>query len=106
MHRKEMFFFGGENGSETSGMRNGLWRLSVDEKTTDGCEWTWMSGDKGYNGSAVYGKQPSQNNTPGARYAGQGWVLDNELFLFGGYGIDINGNAGYLSDTWSFILSD
>mgnify|MGYP006122158769 CR=1 FL=1 len=95
------FFFGGENGSEAIGMRNGLWRFDL-----DAAEWAWVSGAKGYNGAATYGSigVPSATNTPGARYAGQGWVVGGQGWLFGGYGLDANRAAGYLSDMWSFEL--
>ena len=39
----------------------------------------------------------------GHRYAGQGWVSGGLLWLFGGYGLDGRGDAGYLADTWSYL---
>jgi hypothetical protein len=110
---EQMYYFGGENGSETSGMRNGLWSFDV-----NATQWAWVSGAKGYNGSATYGERhvAGAANTPGARYAGQGWVVaeaggggnageGGKLWLFGGYGLDVDGNAGYLADTWSYDLN-
>jgi hypothetical protein len=104
-------------------MRNGLWRFDLDAK-----EWAWQTGDVGYNGSAVYtsvthapeGTSATQRGapgppgiaahravtTPGALYAGQGWVDAgaSKLWVFGGYGLDQHGAAGYLDDTWSYEL--
>ena len=92
-------------------MRNGLWSLDFESR-----QWVWRSGAEHYvgsdtdryNGSAKYGTKgtPSAQNVPGARYAGQAWV-DNRgglLWIFGGYGLDASGTAGYLSDTWTYSL--
>jgi hypothetical protein len=56
---EKMWLFGGENGSETSGMRNGLWSLDLRAPF----RWTWEAGaqhyigsdNERYNGSASYG---------------------------------------------------
>ena len=107
-----MWLFGGENGSEASGMRNGLWSFDL-----GAMEWAWQTGDAGYNGSAVYSaplgtsatststrREARAATTPGGLYAGQGWVdaRASKLWIFGGYGLDQHGAAGYLDDTWSY----
>jgi hypothetical protein len=67
---ESLWFFGGENGSEVDGMRGDLWAFNIPTQ-----QWSWEAGDKGYNGTAHYGKigVPSAINIPAARYAGQGW---------------------------------
>ena len=109
---EKMLLFGGENGSEASGMRNGLWSLELRTAL-----WTWEaaaehyvgSPTERYNGSAWYGTKgkASKENVPGARYAGQAWVdrARGLLWLFGGYGLDANGTAGYLADLWTYSLT-
>jgi hypothetical protein len=96
-----LWFFGGENGSEVSGMRGDLWAYNL---TTS--EWSWRSGAPHYNGTAHYGTigKCGAENVPAARYAGQGWVAEGRLWIFGGYGLDSKGAAGYLHDTWTFRL--
>jgi hypothetical protein len=96
-----LWFFGGENGSEVSGMRGDLWAYNLTNN-----EWTWRSGANHFNGSAHYGSVgvASAANVPAARYAGQGWVVGDRLWMFGGYGLDAKGNAGYLTDTWTYRL--
>jgi hypothetical protein len=49
-----------------------------------------------------WGKGTQQR--PGARYAGETWVdaEHNELWLFGGWGMDAAANRGYLADVWRF----
>ena len=44
---------------------------------------------------------------PAARYAGQTWAMAerNELWLFGGWGMDASGARGYLSDVWSYTVA-
>lgn len=78
---------------------NDLWKF-------DGVNWTWMSGDNTIDQSGVYGTKgiAAATNKPGARSgSGMGWI-DNSgnLWLFGGYGCDIYGSKGHLSDLWRF----
>jgi hypothetical protein len=96
-----LWFLGGENGSEVNGMRGDLWAYNLSAR-----QWGWRSGAAQFNGSAHYGTQGKceAGNVPAARYAGQGWVARGRLWLFGGYGLDANGDAGYLSDTWAYRL--
>lgn len=67
--------------------------------------WTWMGGQSTYSAPGIYGTQgvPSTSNMPGARFSGCSWV-DNQgnFWLFGGFGFDINGVQGMLSDLWRF----
>lgn len=68
-------------------------------------QWTWMNGTGALNSPGVYGTQgvPSPLNHPGGRFRGWSWV-DNSgnLWLFGGFGFDVNGNQGRLNDLWKF----
>jgi len=83
-------------------------------------EWTWISGSNnlpsacanpaigncGHRGS--YGKLgvASPENTPGGRNAAVTWTgIKGSLWLFGGYGADVEGNTGALSDLWEFVPS-
>ena len=70
--------------------------------------WTWMRGPGVVNAAGIYGTQgvSSPANQPGGRFRGFSWV-DNSgnLWLFGGYGYDVNGNVGRLSDLWMFDIS-
>ena len=80
--------------------------LAADAQTG---EWTWMGGSSalGSNGgqAGVYGTlgTPAAGNAPGGRYSAASWT-DNSgnLWLFGGWGYDVNGNTGYLNDLWKF----
>ena len=56
-----------------------------------------MSGSNISNQIGNYGQQGISNssNIPGARYNSVSWIDNNNHFwLFGGYGIDSNGNYG------------
>jgi N-acetylneuraminic acid mutarotase len=62
--------------------------------------WTWMSGSDTTNQIGVY---PILFSVPGARYDSVSWTdsADN-LWLFGGYGLDLSGSTGHLNDLWRF----
>lgn len=95
------WIFGGHGYDEiNSGKLNDLWKYNTITNT-----WTWVSGDNTVNHNPLYGTLgiPDVNNTPGSRTASTAWTDPNgELWLFGGYGYDINGAAGYLNDFWKF----
>jgi len=71
-------------------------------------EWTWMGGTSEVSGNSVRGVygtlgSPSPENQPGSRESGMSWTDGNgNLWLFGGYGVDSNGNWGLLNDLWEF----
>jgi N-acetylneuraminic acid mutarotase len=107
-----LWLFGGlgldANGK--GGELNDLWKFNPATN-----EWTWMSGSNalasnclwtGYCGpSGVYGTlhTPAAGNVPGGRSYGVSWMdRSGHLWLFGGFGIDANGNLGYLNDLWEF----
>lgn len=98
----DLWLFGGVvNGN----LGNDLWRYSVATN-----EWTWMSGAQGMaNMGGVSGTQgvPSVNNFPGARgYGANCWTdNNNNLWLFAGYGVDINASTGAMSDLWKYNIA-
>jgi len=70
-------------------------------------QWAWMSGDSTTNQPGVYGTKgtPSPSNKPGSRYYSASWKdKDGNFWIFGGYGIDVNGNLGFLNDLWKYNL--
>src|ERR1035437_1401121 len=96
------WLFGGLGGDY--GANNALWEFN-----TINNKWAWIKGDTIGNLPGNYGIKgiPSLTNNPGGRAFGSAtWVdsIDN-LWLFGGWGIDINGHMGSLNDLWKFNLS-
>lgn len=96
---------------------NDLWQFDPESQ-----EWAWMNGSSavpyasGQSGQCrttgqhgVYGTMgtPAATNTPGSRANAVTWT-DNSgnLWLFGGYGADANGAAGYLNDLWELNPAD
>ncbi len=71
-------------------------------------QWTWVNGSSTYAQAGIYGTLGvgSSTNSPGARRQAISWK-DNSgnLWLFGGYGHDIYGYEGYLSDLWKYDVS-
>jgi N-acetylneuraminic acid mutarotase len=99
---------------------NELW-----EYNTSTNQWAWMGGSSTRDGSVcfwdgdlmwypicgepgVYGTigAPAAGNIPGGRAGSAKWT-DNKgnLWLFSGYGFDINGNFGDPNDLWEFNSS-
>jgi len=71
--------------------------------------WTWMGGPNSTNQlgglPGVYGSKGvfAAANIPGNRDSATTWTDHNgNLWLFGGFGIDVNGNEGNLDDLWEF----
>ena len=80
------------------GLKNDLWKF-------DGNNWTWVSGSNLPGQAGVYGTKGVANptNIPGGREFAVSWIdSDNNLWLFGGSGIDSTGTGGLLNDLWKF----
>jgi N-acetylneuraminic acid mutarotase len=80
------------------GLLNDLWQYSNGE-------WTWVSGSKLVNQTAVYGTQglAAPGNIPGTRYWAVGWIdSSGNLWLFGGTGYVASGSSGFLNDLWKY----
>ncbi|QLH47345.1 MAG: WG repeat-containing protein [Bacteroidota bacterium] len=91
-----LWLFGGFDQSNFINSDN-LWRYTI---TTN--EWTWVSGSGTLTGtSPIYGPLGVYGPTyyPGSRAeCKSGWVIDNELWLFGGQ----DNTSGAMSDLWSY----
>jgi hypothetical protein len=77
---------------------NDLWKF-------DGTYWTWISGSNSIDQTGVYGTKgiASSNNVPGARGLIISWIDSHDnLWLFGGYGIDGFDDYDFLNDLWKF----
>lgn len=97
-----LWMFGGYGEDSVSSIDylNDLWKYDT---TTH--QWTWVAGSTTTDQSGTYGTlgTPSVNNIPGARSGAMKWNdAQGNLWLFGGYGYDSNGNYGYLNDLWKF----
>jgi N-acetylneuraminic acid mutarotase len=104
-----LWLFGGGgidvNGYE--GELNDLWEFNPSTN-----EWAWMSGsstmiaeEEAIGQPGVYGTlgTPAAGNVPGGRWLSSAWTDNNDnLWLFGGRGIDSAGNNGELNDFWAF----
>jgi len=71
-------------------------------------QWIWQAGLNTVNAAGIYGTQntASASNAPGARYAASSWTDSaGNLWLFGGAGYDLSGDAGNLNDLWRYSPS-
>ena len=94
------WLFGGSGFDSTGafGDLNDLWEFTPSTK-----QWIWVSGSNTVNQLGVYGNlaSPATGNTPGNRYAANGWIdKSGNLWLYGGVG-----STGDLNDLWSFSPS-
>jgi Kelch motif len=97
-----LWLFGGYGNDSTGsvGNLNDLWRYNPTS-----ADWTWLSGGITDNASGVYGTTGSAatSDVPGARYDSNSWIdSSGNFWIFGGYGYDSDGGAGYLNDLWEF----
>ncbi len=98
------WLFGGTAAAQDVTYLNDLWKY--DPKSGD---WTFVSGCPGTfcaSVTGVYGTlgTPHQDNTPGARAGGIGWVDGNgDLWLLGGTGF-VTGDQGLLNDLWHYDI--
>jgi hypothetical protein len=78
-------------------LRNDLWKF-------DGAAWTWVAGDTINMPSPRYGTlgSISPDNVPGGHGSGAGWATEGGIFVFGGYGVDVNIAEGEMNDVWQF----
>ena len=105
--RGNLWLFGGEGVDAYSTsidlfgtLLNDLWKYDV---VTN--EWTWVSGRELGSEQGFYGSKwlAESGNTPGGRYDAVGWIdEDDNLWLFGGYGLDENNYTGLLNDVWKY----
>jgi N-acetylneuraminic acid mutarotase len=99
-----LWLFGG-NAYSANGERqyNDLWKY-----TPSTGQWTWMSGSNVVNQPGVYGTLgvPAPDNVPGARSYAVSWTdASDNLWLFGGLGVYVDGVSGDLNDLWKYTPS-
>ncbi len=97
------------NPAQTCGVTNGTGKANSDitnvEVDCSHSEWTWMTGTNAANQIGTYGTlgTPAASNTPGGRQYPATWTDANgNLWLFGGYGYDSDGNLLPFNDLWKF----
>jgi hypothetical protein len=65
--------------------------------------WVWQDGSTGGNSPGVYPASGAGGGTPSARDSAASWTdSTGHFWLFGGEGVDSNGNYGYLNDLWEY----
>jgi len=101
----------GRNEETVSVYLNDLWEFNPSTS-----EWAWMAGSNAPIHSSVsspfagqpgvYGTlgMPAAGNTPGGRYGASSWTDGSgNLWLFGGWGLDADGNLySFPNDLWDF----
>jgi N-acetylneuraminic acid mutarotase len=68
-------------------------------------KWTWVSGSNTVNQAGIYGTKGTADpsNVPGARSGSATWTdSSGKLWLFGGVGLDLDGQYYHLNDLWKF----
>ena len=92
----------GFDADQNLGELNDLWKFNTATK-----EWTWMGGSSNVGSQGglpgVYGTlgSPSATNIPGSRDSATIWIdKTGYLWMYGGEGLDGQGNYGQLDDLW------
>lgn len=91
----------GFDGGTTSDNLNDLWRYNPATN-----QWKWVKGSITAGQAGFYGIQGSGTvmTYPGARFLAGGWMdSSNNLYLFGGQGVDSDGNISTLNDVWKLM---
>lgn len=89
-----VYMFGGENSGGAK--YNDIWAF-------DGISWTWIGGSNNTNQLAIIDEDLL--NAPGSRDGASIAVLNNQLVVFGGYGLSQSLFTIYLNDVWTVELS-
>jgi N-acetylneuraminic acid mutarotase len=110
-----LFGGAGADANGKSGYLNDVWEFNPSTKV-----WTWMGGSETIGSNCVQGSSPlmcghsgvygtlgtpASGNIPGSRAAmrNSSWVDSyGQFWLFGGQGLDANGNSSELNDLWVF----
>jgi N-acetylneuraminic acid mutarotase len=100
-----VWLFGGHGyyANNQQGDLNDLWEFNPSTS-----QWAWMGGSNGDSQAGVYGElmTPAAGNIPGVRHQSSSWTdSSGNFWLFGGNGLDANGQQGYLDDLWEFNFS-
>lgn len=99
----DVWIFGGMNSD--GGYLNDLWVYIPPSHNL----WTWESGSNSISQSGTYGTKgtTTSTNVPGGRYGATCWINTSSgyMWVYGGYGMDSNGQTGYLNDLWKLQLS-
>ena len=95
-----VWVFGGYtiDSENAEGLTNDLWRYD-----SPIVSWTWLAGSSTRGAAGAYGTKgtASSDNHPGARYFPLSWIDSlGRRWLFGGYGLDSEGEGGRLNDLW------
>lgn len=96
------WLFGGQDSTQFEEYSD-LWEFSPSIN-----QWRWMKGPGIINQPGIYGTQlvAAPGNNPGARIYGMfSWIdTAGRLWMFGGYGYDVNSNFNELSDLWMYDI--
>lgn len=87
-------------GYESFEYNNDLWKFNPNT-----LEWTWVNGNNFQNTPGTHGELgvAAESNEIGARRYMDAWIdPDENIWIFGGQGVDSQGQLGYLNDLWKY----
>ncbi len=96
----DLWLFGGYHPLSGGGLLNDLWKYDFDL-----WQWAWISGNNTLNAGGNYGveDEPSSSNFPGSRQrTNMHCDADDNIWIFGGNGLDSTADQGHLNDLWMF----
>ena len=100
-----VWLFGGYgfDGAGNLGFLNDLWKFNPYST-----QWTWIAGDNTANAQAKYLTLDvtAPQSKPGSRYYPSiASDASGNIWVFGGYGYDANGNQGAMNDLWAYSVT-
>jgi N-acetylneuraminic acid mutarotase len=82
---------------------NDLWKFDTSIQ-----QWVWVNGSNTGTEPGVWGTlgTPASGNIPSPRESAASWIdSSGNYWMFGGYGLDSQGNVGLLNDLWEYTVS-
>ena len=96
-----LWMFGGEgiDSANNYGNMNDLWKYIPSNS-----QWVHIKGSTTINASPAGTKgEETISNTPGAKRSSATWIdSDDNLWMFGGFGLDSSNQTGNMNDLWKF----
>jgi N-acetylneuraminic acid mutarotase len=95
------WLFGG--GGVNATLLNDLWRFDTSIQ-----QWVWVSGSNTGTEPGVWGTlgTPASGNIPSPRENAVSWIdSSGNYWMFGGNGLDSQGNVGLMNDLWEYTPS-
>jgi N-acetylneuraminic acid mutarotase len=99
-YNNKLYLMGGYGYASTGlGPLNDIWEYNPVTNN-----WTWSNGPNTIDGITIASGSPTSIK-PGSRIYANSFLIDENVYIMGGFGSDVNGNTGILNDLWRYNLT-